>query len=168
MFDFLIKERFTDVFSRSSVQILKGIRVGTTALIQQSNSSMPTPGTLYNRTGDLARDIASNENITGIVSDGVVVAEKKLSLPYGYLVSRDASEITPRQRSFFWAMYFNTRFGSTNWYSKMWKTMALFGKVIRGRGLVYKSMENYDIKPVIKKEIRKEFMPKKKVVTIGN
>lgn len=164
MFDYIneAKTKLWDAFSKSSVDILKELQVGTTSQIQGGGGAAQL-GQLFTRSGGLVKDIQSPDNIEHKIDDNFVSRTKKLSVPHGYLVSQDDVAVTDPMRKKFWAMYFNTSGAE----KKMWRSMALFAKTIHGRGFVHNSIENINIEPIIKKHIKAVFPDKRKELIIG-
>ena len=167
------KARLWEAFQVSALDIMKEIQVGTTSKIMAGGGKPQFPN-LFNRSGDLVRNIQSPDNMQRKFGETIEV-EKKITVPYGYLVSGEEVPITGTgkrgsreasgMRAKLWSLYFAEPKGSV--MKGVFARMALFQDVIKGRDFIHQAIENVRIDDIIKKHIKNKFPDKKKEETIG-
>jgi len=164
-----LEREFTKVWTESSKDILSQIQVLAGSYFGES----PSRDDLVLRSGDLLRDLQSNDNKTTTVSNTQVTSEKIMTSPYAFLLGSENKQVTPRQRNFLLMQYYLSMHEDPRalkvgglFVPFMWKTIANRG-YYEGRKFIFRAIGEVDLKKTIKRVFGETFKPKNITVVIG-
>ena len=164
-----LKQEFTKVWTESSKDILAQSQVLAGSYFGQS----PSREDLVLRSGDLLRDLQSNDNKTTTISESEIIAEKIMTSPYAFLLGSENKQVTPRQRNFLLMQYYFSiqkdpralKVGGLL-VPFMWKTIANRG-YYEGRKYIFRALGEVDLQKTTKRVFGETFKPKNITVVIG-